>query len=542
MFSTFMGSMVRWLRCHTCLAGWLVALSLWWMCYITFLTTQLGPFYESDILNFLFVGIPARATMFVSMGGVLYACYGWCKKFFVALYGVCIAFFALLTPYALVYKLPISVAVTSIKYTHWVEAQGFMAQLPLGCYVQAMLFCCVAVYSCVLVVHHSQQGGVSRHSVVVGVVGLLLTLFNPVRFYLGGEFVGPEYIYTVIASSHNPLVRIPVKVLEKLHEEASAQAVLAQRPDWRIEHVAPQCNDYILVIGESASAPFMHAYGASYRNTPFLDTIKGDFISHYYSIANNTVQSLSLTLCLSQDDRADYKNNIITLARAAGFTTYWLSNQGTDGPKDSPIAMLGKMAHESKFLVAGDYEHSHTTDAQLLPVLKSFLAKKPRRGEKGRLFVLHLIGSHPPASRHLMAPLHFTAESQDMAAYVQTIEQTDALLASVYELCMAQKRSFSIVYFSDHGQDIGHDLKMRHGSSATSYHVPFVQIDGNARHHTMHNMATTGAHFLVGFAHWLGIEEAHLHSAEHGFFVPTTHSLDVLLGDQHIPVAHLKRR
>ena len=236
MFSTFMGSMVRWLRCHTCLAGWLVALSLWWMCYITFLTTQLGPFYESDILNFLFVGIPARATMFVSMGGVLYACYGWCKKFFVALYGVCIAFFALLTPYALVYKLPISVAVTSIKYTHWVEAQGFMAQLPLGCYVQAMLFCCVAVYSCVLVVHHSQQGGVSRHSVVVGVVGLLLTLFNPVRFYLGGEFVGPEYIYTVIASSHNPLVRIPVKVLEKLHEEASAQAVLAQRPDWRIEH------------------------------------------------------------------------------------------------------------------------------------------------------------------------------------------------------------------------------------------------------------------------------------------------------------------
>ncbi|HGJ5877174.1 MAG TPA: sulfatase-like hydrolase/transferase [Arsenophonus sp.] len=100
-----------------------------------------------------------------------------------------------------------------------------------------------------------------------------------------------------------------------------------------------------MVIGESASRDFMHVYGLPISNTPFMDTVNSILFNHYISAASTTVPSL--THSLAQPPKL--ANSVIPLAKKWGFTTHWLSNQGTVGIYDTPIASIGKKAPSSFF-------------------------------------------------------------------------------------------------------------------------------------------------------------------------------------------------
>src|SRR5690606_14130732 len=92
---------------------------------------------------------------------------------------------------------------------------------------------------------------------------------------------------------------------------------------------APQT--YVVIIGESTSARNMGLYGY-YRNTnPLLTEIKDELLifNDVISPHTHTIPSLNKMLSLSNFENPDviHCGSIVQLANAAGFSTYWISNQ-----------------------------------------------------------------------------------------------------------------------------------------------------------------------------------------------------------------------
>lgn len=69
----------------------------------------------------------------------------------------------------------------------------------------------------------------------------------------------------------------------------------------------------------------MSLFGYPLQTTPFLDSVNGQFYSNYISTAPNTFESLPGTLALSDSENTTTANNVVTLAKAAGMKTHWLS-------------------------------------------------------------------------------------------------------------------------------------------------------------------------------------------------------------------------
>ena len=90
----------------------------------------------------------------------------------------------------------------------------------------------------------------------------------------------------------------------------------------------------------------MSVYGYPVPTTPWLNTAPGLFIDDYTSTASSTVSSLSRTLIYDYEQNPDSGNNVVALAAKAGYSTWWISNQGK----------LGSMTRIS--VIASDAEHA----------------------------------------------------------------------------------------------------------------------------------------------------------------------------------------
>lgn len=108
---------------------------------------------------------------------------------------------------------------------------------------------------------------------------------------------------------------------------------------------------YVLVIGESASRDHMHVYGYDRQTTPWMDKMagcKGTTIFSY-PYANYCQTILSLTYALSEKNQYNHipleeAYSIIDLAKAAGYDTYWISNQAGFSASDTPITIISSTA------------------------------------------------------------------------------------------------------------------------------------------------------------------------------------------------------
>ena len=159
----------------------------------------------------------------------------------------------------------------------------------------------------------------------------------------------------------------------------------------------------------------------------------------------------------------------------------------------------------------GGYDSKLVYDSALLPVFKEYLSAPATRP---RLFILHLVGSHPLFQKRLEQPIHYHYYNESISAYIQTIEQTDNLLNQVYNILQERGMPFSLIYFSDHGletKDKGTDkATLAHGVCKASYRVPFVQINSDDTIHKKIKVKKSAFHFLDGYAQWLGIKEKSL--------------------------------
>ncbi|WP_386694858.1 phosphoethanolamine transferase [Lonepinella sp. MS14435] len=418
------------------------------------------------------------------------------KKIFWYIVFPIIILHALYAPVGMTFGAPSYQYIASVFATDLLESKEFLSQLPLVNYLYPVaiigLFCLFGYLSQKFELHFY------KNKVLLAIIAVFLVWDNvPLKFI--------RETYTASIKVEKELSRLNNFSIENQWGKSSL--------------TNSKYDDYVLIIGESARKDYHHAYGYPVPNTPFMSNANGVLIDGFTSGGTNTIASLKLML--TQPDtknwEGNYSLNMIDLIKSAGVKTYWISNQGYLGEFDTPISAIANRSDERIFLKSGDSLNSNISDFELLPKLQHVL-EQPHQNK--RFIVLHLYGSHPITCDRLndypkifddnkIAKKYFNVN-----CYISSIQKTDDMLKQIYaklsENLQKNHRTFSMIYFSDHGlahQITEDDIKIHNsaGKSKRHYDIPLFKIssDDNQRHE--YKVFKSGLNFTNDIANWIGI-------------------------------------
>ena len=291
-------------------------------------------------------------------------------------------------------------------------------------------------------------------------------------------------------------------------EHKRMQELATMQDNWHVVAVKPSHQVHVVVIGESARRDAFGAFGGNWDNTPFISKANGVLFQNYLSAASSTQQSLGLTLTLvGKDQQPQYQNNIVTLAKRAGFNTYWFSNQGQLGRYDTAIASIAKRADNVRFLKNGNFISQNTQDTDLLKFTNEALNDN---SEAPKLIVYHLMGSHPKACERTRQKYATFVNNKEISCYLHSITQTDSFLASLNQQLQNSGKNFSMIYFSDHGLSFKErgsksEYLSHNDQFQQNYQVPMLITSSGETRHRVIKAVRSANDFMSLFAEWSGI-------------------------------------
>lgn len=280
----------------------------------------------------------------------------------------------------------------------------------------------------------------------------------------------------------------------KLHQEkSSTRRLQAQIADFRFGLDIKQDSieeHYIFILGEAARYDHFHKNGYTRQTSPELDTIGGLYsLEHIYSQANLTRNAMPLILTratIDEPERGTSERCIAEAYHEAGFQTAWLSNQ--------PLMDFSRrMADEQDYqyeVIAGLDGGVGQYDTVVVGQARRLLEQHKTRKS---FYLLHLLGSHlkydqrypkeyerfTPAVQAADGYAVLSAKNKEKVvnAYDNTILYTSHVIAEAIRLLQEQKGIRSLIYVSDHGENLFDDERELsvHGSyEGTIYeaHVP----------------------------------------------------------------------
>ena len=255
------------------------------------------------------------------------------------------------------------------------------------------------------------------------------------------------------------------KRLMKGHAEAVKKIVLDECPETDSDETV------ILVIGESANRDHMKAFNEGYpeETTPWLSENKEEdgfyLFRNAYSNFPQTIQSLSMYLT-NKNQYTEGENtdivNIIDMARKGGYKTYWLSNQTRTGEYSCFATFVGLGADRAEWTGVPEGD-----EIRLLDLLK----KIPKQGRN--FIVLHLMGSHMRYEDRVPKKFVKQRERRNHTKkewYDTSILYTDYVLESIYEYGKKHLNLQTMIYCSDHGED------MQYGHTTAHFTFDMVRI------------------------------------------------------------------
>lgn len=277
-----------------------------------------------------------------------------------------------------------------------------------------------------------------------------------------------------------------------------------------ISGVDAKYKNIVVVIGESVSRDYLSLYGYQHDTTPWLKSAPGYFATHYVSAAPNTFMSIPRTLSISDGLNQQTKNNAVVLANKAGFTTWWLSNQGFIGEYDTPSTVIAMNAQHQYFLKQGDYFSDNKDDFLLLDKLETLLNGE----QKNSVFFIHMTGSHPDACERLNGfPVNFDIKGMPkISCYLASINKLDAFIKRADGLLKKTNQPYALVYFSDHGMTVDRSARpVRHGGEfKQNYSVPFFIMASDIKEHITVNQPVSAYDFLSIFSWLSGIKSKNI--------------------------------
>lgn len=326
------------------------------------------------------------------------------------------------------------------------------------------------ILSCALLVWGMQKSraGVGKRK-YIAIAGILILIGIVSTFPKTRDF----YIFRMVRST-----------TQVLHEYQAYGEAKKERQDrlQRLQNltIAPNRGGvYVLVIGESETRDHMHAYGYGRETTPWLDSTlnqKGTLLfTHAYSNHTHTVPTL--TYALSEKNQYNAMNlsdaySIMEAAKAAGYTTYWISNQQKYGAWDTPIAEIASTADHEVWLNhnVGTSVQTSAYDEQVVDTIPAI-----PNGENA-FIVIHLMGCHGSYTDRFPESYRvFSGKNPTVDDYDNAVRYNDYVLHSIYDTVKREPGFQGMIYFSDHGEDADHGYS--HESTKFTWkmgHIPLI--------------------------------------------------------------------
>lgn len=225
---------------------------------------------------------------------------------------------------------------------------------------------------------------------------------------------------------------------------------------------------HIVVIGESANRDHMKAFNPDYQEntTPWLSSVKDsdDFALNYPAYSNfpNTLMSLSYALTSANqygDNSLENVVSIVDAAHAAGYRTDWISFKNRSSLSSAGVTMIGERSDASYW--------EKNPDEYAVEVMKNLPPAKKR------VIFINITGSHytylarvPVDKRDKLG----ISSSDPYHDYDLTIAYDDEVLKEIFEYAKKNMNLKSMVYFSDHGEN------MQHYHAASPFYFDMVHI------------------------------------------------------------------
>lgn len=247
---------------------------------------------------------------------------------------------------------------------------------------------------------------------------------------------------------------------------------------------------YVLVIGESAARSHMGLYGYARNTTPrlcarrnelavFRDVLSADYATVYSMVK-------MLTFANHQDMSPAYGDHLIGLMKAAGFTTFWITNQKESGGDKRDIwGKYFSSAADFKIYL-NTHELLSPLDEVVLPPFQSAVAQ----GADKKFVIVHLLGSHihagnryPPTFRQFSTSRResYRGISERTVEYINHYDNsmlyTDYVLDRLIDSLSRVEGAKMLLYLSDHSDQLGeHDdfLGRSQSENSTQYEIPFL--------------------------------------------------------------------
>ena len=302
-----------------------------------------------------------------------------------------------------------------------------------------------------------------------------------------------------------PLLRWGVVLVRHAHAQqeiaalgAQRAAVFAEAARWHVRTLDPGPRTVVLVIGESATRFNWGLHGYARDTTaPLVQALaalpgRAVFFENAWSSEAFTLPSLRLALTPATQDQPELwkrSPDITQLAQAAGYHVTWLSNQPAH---EGWFAAIASTAQTQRFVNSGNWRDSSATDADLLSPLRERLAAVTPARE---FIVVHLLGQHfhykqrcPPnthpfrdvtddaVARGLRADGRSASILQARNEYDDAVYCGSQVLGRMLTLLEGQRpgRALEVLFFSDHGQEVGHHIDFAGHSQAerAGYAIP----------------------------------------------------------------------
>jgi len=342
------------------------------------------------------------------------------------------------------------------------------------------------------------QGG------AIFVVYLLLIIFNK-RLSINLSGIKNIYRYLVIAVACICVFIYGYRAFDpRISEMIEAYSFIVdekepKKADFKIISQTSKYDNYVVIIGESMRADFMSVYGFPLDTTPFMRKMNKHYISNFISPAANTSLSVPRFLSLTSDGKLQDHNNAVNMGKLAGFETYWISSQGFSGESCSPAGRVARYADSKTFVpVQNDYV--------LLPIIEKTL-----KNEHKKVIFVHIVGSHEnPCSKLYGYPNKYKYNvGKVMNCYLATYNKTDEFVHKVAQMLKSSSKSYSLVYFADHGlnfvESSGVYRIFRDPEIKQSYEVPFFVIASDINDNQEYKVVRSAYNMLDFYASWFGV-------------------------------------
>lgn len=249
----------------------------------------------------------------------------------------------------------------------------------------------------------------------------------------------------------------------------------------------------VVILGESLSKWHMSAYGYSLPTTPKLEkriengeTYRFDSIIAAKTITAEAIQRI-MTFFDDESSLPWYQYHTLpSVMKAAGYKTYWLSNQDSfnTGDDNSTAGIIStssviKFTHQRH---ASEERYGYF-DGDLLPLLDEQLQTFPSKA----FICFHLMGSHRRYTNRY--PTNFTRfksndikknispdKKQTIAEYDNSVLYNDYVVDEIIQ--RFEKKNAVIICFPDHGEEV-YDMRNMSGHGLTNptppmYKIPFT--------------------------------------------------------------------